>query len=292
MRLALLLLVLGTTRAEPISPEGWRSLVRDAERRVTQGSPLALTSLRRLQGRQIRDPDGGVAQVDDDELERLTTQLEAALAGEGVLANALRDTSLHLSLLETEADQLVRRPPPSYSQAIRPEGELFATAVRAAPEAAEPSPLESGAQRGWARVRAWTGLALTRRGTSSAHATLFVLVGTSLAALLLALWPALRALGSARPARTRSAREAPGRPASPLGTALLAALGALVRRGRLRQPAHLTNGEVMAALPGADQALVAPAIAVHDRACYGGAAPSEAERQLVLELAARLEERP
>ncbi len=271
----------GAAHAEPMSLEGWRTLVRDAQRHVAEGSPQALVALRRLSDRQVRDVDGGAVSVDDAQLARITAQLQQTLHDPASSPDTIRAAAVHLALLEDEVDRLLEAPPPPYAQAIRPDGTLFATTTApVAPGRAE-APWEPAARAAWARVRAWIGVAVTGRSGASTTATAAVLVGTSLAALLLALWPAVRNLTT--PSTTRAA-EGPPRPGtrhSPLGRRVLLALRGLRRRGLLPVPEHLTNGEVLSTLPEAHRKRLAPALVIHDRVAYGGHEPSQAELGLV-----------
>jgi hypothetical protein len=278
----------GSVHAEAMSAEGWDTLVRDARRNVAEQSPRALVAMRRLSGRQVRDSDGGVVVVDDRELTRLTAELERALSEEGSAPRAYRNAALYLDQLEGEVRELMDRPPPPYALAIRPDGTLFETATRPLQPARASSPLTEVLDAGWARVRAWVGIALAGRSGGGLALTL-VLIGTSLAALLLALWPLLRSLGtgSAPAPVTTRARRSPGH--SPLGLRLLSALDQLAHRGLLRRPAHLTNGEVLEALPDRERGWLTPAVRAHERCCYGRAQVGPEEHALLDALQRRLE---
>lgn len=288
LTLLLLLLLVGSAHADAMSPEGWRSLVRDAQRHVSEGTPRSLVALRRLADRQVRDVDGGVVTVDDRELLRLTSQLEQAIDQADITGGPYREAALYLALLEGEVDTLLDGPPPPYSQAIRPDGTLFATSTRPLQPSRSASPWTQVLQTGWGRVRAWIGIAISGRGGGGAGVTAAVLVGTSLAAVLLAIWPLLSGLirgGSAAPPSQRASdRQTHTR----LGRRLLAILDELARRGLLARPSHLTNGEVLAALPAAERGMLEPAIRVHDRACYGDSPPGTAEHALLEQLLQRL----
>jgi len=283
-----LLIWVGAPQAEALSPEGWRTLVRDAQRHVAEGTPRSLVALRRLTDRQVRDVDGGVVVVDDRELARLTAELEVAVEHPEQPSAAYRETALYLSLLEAEVDGLLDGPPPPYSQAIRPDGTLFATTTRPLQPARATSALTQVVQASWGRVRAWVGIALSGRGPGGTGITAVVVVGTSLAALLLALWPLVRGLLGGRraplthsPIRTRGEHTA-------LGRRLLAILDELYRRGLIPRPAHLTNGEVLDELPAAERGLLAPAVRVHDAACYGEHPSGDAEHALLEQLQRRM----
>ncbi len=288
MLILLLLLLVGSVHAEAMSAEGWDTLVRDARRHVAEQSPRALVAMRRLADRQVRDSDGGVIVVDDQELLRLTARLEAGIAEGNGLPRAYRDAALYLDQLEGEVRELIERPPPPYSQAIRPDGTLFETATRPLQPARASSPLADVLDAGWARVRAWVGIALTGRGRGGFALTM-VLIGTSLAALLLALWPLLRSLGAMAPVPMPTARRPDASSHSALGLRLLAALDTLSRRGLVRRPAHLTNGEVLDALPPRERGWLAPAVRVHERCCYGGDDAGPEEHALLDALQRRLE---
>jgi hypothetical protein len=290
--LLVLVLLVGGAHAEPMSPEGWRTLVRNAQQQVAAGTPHAVVSMRRLGDRQVRGPEGGVVAVDDRELLRLTAELEHALTGPDDPLPALRETALYLAQLEGEVDKLLEEPPPPYSQAIRPDGALFATTTRPLQPARTTAPWEPALRSGWGRVRAWVGIAMSGRGSGGSGLTAVVLVGTSVAALLLALWPVIRRLGAAGPTASRGGGVRPGRLSTPLGRRLLAILDALARRGLIRAPAHLTNGEVLRTLPESERQLLAPAIRVHDLSCYGERAAGPAEHALLEALQRRLERAP
>ena len=283
-----LLLWIGAAHAEAMSPQGWRTLVRDAQRHVGEETPRALVALRRLSDRQVQDLDGGVVVVDDRELMRVTAQIERAVEQGEDTAAAYQGAALYLSQVEGEVDALLESPPPPYSQAIRPDGTLFATATRPLQPARVTSPWTTVLQAGWGRVRAWVGIAVSGRGRGGAGVTAAVLVGTSLAALLLALWPLIanlsRRKGGSAPPRQRD----PGHTHTSLGRRLLAILDQLARQGLLTRPAHMTNGEVLAALPDSQRGLVEPAIRAHDRACYGGHPPGPTEHALLEQLERRI----
>lgn len=287
--LLLLVLLVGSASAEPMSPEGWRTLVRNAQRQVAAGTPHAVVSMRRLGDRQVRDREGGVVVVDDRELLRLTAELEHALTGPDDPLPTLSETALYLDQLEGEVDKLLEDPPPPYSQAIRPDGALFATATRPLQPARVAAPWEPALRSGWGRVRAWVGIAMSGRGSGGSGLTAVVLVGTSVAAVLLALWPVIRRLSTHDSAPVRSTRAAPARPPTALGRRLLAILDALAQRGLLRAPAHLTNAEVLAALPDSERQLLAPAVRVHDLSCYGERPAGKAEHALLEALQRRME---
>jgi hypothetical protein len=288
----LLLLWIAVAGAEPMSPEGWRTLVRDAQRHVTAGTPQALVALRRLPGRQVRDPEGGVVMVDDREILGITQQLERDFASGSDPKPTLLRASLYLSMVQSEVDTLLERPPPPYSKAIRPDGTLFTTATRPLQPARNTSPWEPLVQASWGRVRAWVGIALSGRGPGGTGLTALVLVGTSLAALALALWPILR--GHAPPATALTGADSTRWSAtnSALGARLLAVLQALFQRGLLGPPAHLTNGEVAAALPDKERAVMAPALRIHDRHRYGQGPAGPAEHAVIEAALERLEDAP
>jgi hypothetical protein len=292
LRLLLVLLLVGIAQAEPMSAEGWRTLVRNAQTQVAAGTPHALVALRRLTGRQVLDPDGGVVTVDDRELLRLTAELDHALAGTEDPLPVLRETALYLAQLELEVDKLLEGPPPSYALAIRPDGTLFATATRPLQPAGAAAPWEPALRSGWGRVRAWVGIAMSSRGRGGRSLTAVVLVGTSVAALLLAMWPMIRRLGAGGPPPARRGGLATGRPPTALGRRLLAILDALARRGLIQRPEHLTNGEVLAVLPDEARRRLAPAVRVHDLGCYGERPVGAAEHALLEELQRRLEREP
>jgi len=287
-----LLLWTGLASGEALSPEGWRTLVRDAQRHVAEGTPRSLVAMRRLADRQVRDVDGGVVVVDDRELLRLISQLELAMQAPELPTPAYREAALYLALLEGEVDALLEEPPPPYSQAIRPDGTLFATATRPLQPARAGSSWTQIVQTSWGRVRAWVGIALSGRGPGGTGVTAVVLVGTSLAALLLALWPLFRSLLTRRERPVPDRSLGPGGHHSPLGQRLLAILDQLGRRGLLTRPAHLTNGEVLDALPASERGLLAPAVRVHDAACYGAGPSGEAEHALLEQVQRRMERQP
>ncbi len=290
MLIPTLLLLIGSATAEPMSLEGWRTLVRDAQRHVSEGSPRALVALRRLSNRRVRDVDGGVIVVDDTQLARITLDLQRTLSDPSTSADSIRAAAVHLALLEDEVGRLLEAPPAPYAQAIRPDGTLFATATTPVlPGRAEAS-WEPAFRASWTRLRAWVGLAISGRRTGSTTATAAVLVGTSLAALLLALWPMFRGLMATTPATVVPGPITSGRRHTPLGARMLAALRQLARQGLLHQPEHLTNGEVLAALPDETRGRLAPALAIHDRSAYGGHGPTEGEERLLDDILERYEE--
>ncbi len=287
-----LMLLLGTARGEALSAEGWRTLVRDAQRHVAQQSPQALVALRRLGGRRVRNPDGSVIGVDDGQLVQLTTAIERGLDGERPREPAFRATSLYLAQLEAEVDSLLDAPPPPYSQAIRPDGTLFATATRPLEPARGDAPWEPAARAGWGRVKAWVGIAMSGRGPGGRGLSAAVLVGTSLAALLLALWPVMRRLGEGGRPGSAAVTGAARWDHSPLGRRLLALLELLARRGVIDRPASRTNGEVLERLPPETRRLLAPVVGAHDRACYGGAELDDAAWALLDDAQRELERTP
>ncbi len=290
LMLLVALLWVGAAQADAMSPEGWRTLVRDAQRSVAEGTPRAVLTMRRLTDRQVRDVDGDVVVVDDRELLRLTGELERALSSTDGGTRAFSEAALHLAQLEAEVDALLEEPPPPYSQAIRPDGTLFATATRPLQPARGGSSLELALQTGWGRVKAWVGIAISGRGPGGTGVTAVVLVGISLAAMLLALWPMVQSLRSGRDLRIASPG-GPGMEHSVLGRKLLAVLDALARRGLLTRPTHLTNGEVLATLPSAERGMIEAAVRVHDRACYGDGPVGPAELALLEQLQQRMERR-
>jgi len=281
-----MLFCLGSAHAESISLEGWRTLLRDAQRQVTTSSPTAPVALRRLADRRVRDPEGGIIEVDDGVLQRLTLAADSLPDDDA----SRRATALHLALLESEADQLLRAPPPPYARAIRPDGALFPTTTRPLPPASEDSSLQPSLEAGWSRVRAWVGLAITGRGSGPLGVPSTVLLLVSLVFLLLVVWPALsRALPGGQVAAQSATGDAAPRH-SPLGERLLRLLARLEGEGLLRRARLLTNGEVLQRLPLPFGRALRPALEAHDRACYGSLSEQSADDQALERADAALQE--